>query len=116
MDAEETDKKYEKHKQGNKQKAKYCKKKMKKKANIILSDNSEGESEKEEEEEDDFLFTLDSDFEGDDSAKEEKEETKANYTPKSKSNIGEIGIKNWNQELKFRAKNTVFNKSQLTGW
>ena len=113
MDAEETDKKYEKHKQGNKQKAKYCKKKMKKKANIILSDNSEGESEKEEEEEDDFLF---SDFEGDDSAKEEKEETKANYTPKSKSNIGEIGIKNWNKELKFRAKNTVFNKSQLTGW
>ena len=81
-----------------------------------MSDNSEGDSEKEEEEEDDFLFDLNSDFEGNDSTKEEEEETKANYTPKSKSNIADIGITNWNKELKFRAKNTVFNKSQLTGW
>ena len=112
LDAEETDRKYEKQKLGNKLKAKHCKKsskkKKKQKANIPLSDNEGGESE--EEEGDDFLFSLSSDDEVDDFVEEEKDETEATFTPKPKSNIGE------NKEAKFRAKNTVFNKSQLTGW
>ena len=113
FDAEETDRKYEKQKQGNKLKAKHCKKssqkKKKQKENIPLSDNEGGESE--EEEGDNFLFSFSSDDEVDDFVEEEEEEKEkeANHTPKPKSNLGE------NKE-RFRAKNTVFNKSRLTGW
>ena len=108
--AEATDKKYEKQKEDKKQKAKYSKKSSKKQkekvANMALSDNEGGESEEGgniENGGDDLA-----EEEGD----EEKEKEKEDNTPKAESYQGPFNPI-WTGAI--RSKNTLYNKSLLSG-
>ena len=128
FDAVATDEKYEKQKESNKQKAKCSKKSSKKqkktKANIALSDNEGGESEEGEEDEKNIApdklpnkgANIENEEDEDDlpfSLSGEEEEEKKNDTLKAESFTGPFDP---NRTGVIRSKNTVYNKSHLTGW
>ena len=117
-DAEKTDKKYEKEKEGKKskkvkicrkQKAKYSKKSIQKQKKNTkksdLSDDDEGET-----------LILDEDEEIQDGEEEEKVELKEVDTQEPFPNIHWSLREVLGPADRVRAKNSVYNKSNLTGW